>query len=422
MVAELDGHREDVAPRDEEGALALRGETERFDVLFHGEVRGSGGEAVRGDVDGEAHVLARDSVEDAERAAELVHDLPRVVRGGPAHVPRGGCRQLLGLCTGEVGGVEVEGSVAVGDEVDPIANPHGVALGPHRGRDARRGARREIVDPEILGPAPLIALPVAEIAEQRAVDDALAVGGEIARTRCGHGKLHREAAPGVDGVQGGQRRAVVGIPHRTEQDLLAVRRPSVDLIVVAVARGQGAACRVPGDLPWDASRRGNDVDLLVAVVLAGERDPLAIGRELGEQLEPGMSREARCGAAAGARRPEVPAIDERHAVAMDVGKAKEPRLGSSVADGAEQECGRDRETRRQPGAESRNHVHLHERKPPEGCARRRGGASAGRTERPASSGSLLSRSRPRDSVRPGGRQVLRPSTCRPRAATVPRMP
>ena len=79
--------------------------------------------------------------------------------------------------------------------------------------------------------------------------------------------------------------------------MLAVARPAEDLMVVAPARRQRPACRIPRELLRHAAGRRDDVHLFVAVVLAGECDPLPVGREPREQLETGVRRETRRGAA-----------------------------------------------------------------------------------------------------------------------------
>src|SRR2546428_482969 len=80
---------------------------------------------------------------------------------------------------------------AVGEKVNRIADPHRVALRALARRDELRSVRLQVVDVEILRPASLVALPRAEVAPERRVDEPLPVGGEIARTRSGHRKSHR---------------------------------------------------------------------------------------------------------------------------------------------------------------------------------------------------------------------------------------
>jgi hypothetical protein len=104
---------------------------------------------------------------------------------------------------------------------------------------------------------------------------------------------------------------------------MAVVRPAVNLVVIAPARRQGALRRIEGQLLGLAAIRGHDVDLLIAVVLAGEGDPLAVGRELREQLDAGVRGQARGRAAGRVHQPQVAAVGERDAVIVDVRKAQE---------------------------------------------------------------------------------------------------
>ena len=104
---------------------------------------------------------------------------------------------------------------------------------------------------------------------------------------------------------------------------MAVVGPAVDLVVVAPARRQWTRRRIEGQLPRLAAIGGHHVDLFIAVVLAGEGDPLAIGRELREQLDAGMRGQARGGAARRVDHPQIAAVGEDDAVVVDVRKAQE---------------------------------------------------------------------------------------------------
>ena len=103
---------------------------------------------------------------------------------------------------------------------------------------------------------------------------------------------------------------------------MAVVRPTVNLVVIAPARRQRTLRRIESQLFGLAAIRGHDVDLLIAVVLAGEGDPLAIRRELREQLDTGVRGEARGRAARRAGQPQVPAVGEYDAVIVDVRKTQ----------------------------------------------------------------------------------------------------
>jgi hypothetical protein len=202
------------------------------------------------------------------------------------------------------------------------------------------GVGGEVEDPEVLRPPPLIALPGAEVAGEGGVDDLPAVRREIGAAAPGHRQRLAEAAGDRHGVDAALA-VVPAVPQRAEEDRLAVRRPAVDLVVVPPARREGAAGGVEGELLRHAAGRRDDVDLLVAVVLAGEGDPLAVGRELGEQLEAGMGGQAGRRAAGRRSGPEIAGIGEDDLVPMDVGKPQQPGLAGRRAAG---ETGRRRET------------------------------------------------------------------------------
>src|SRR5467141_1558973 len=127
------------------------------------------------------------------------------------------------------------------------------------------GVSLQIKDVELLGPSTGIALPGAEIAEERRVDDFGAIGREIAGAGEGHGQSLREAAFGRNGVE-----TIVAeiemLAQGAEHDGLSIRGPAVDLIVITPARSERAAGGIERQLLGDASGNRDDVDLLVAVV------------------------------------------------------------------------------------------------------------------------------------------------------------
>ena len=235
-------------------------------------------------------------------------------------------RDLRRRLAREVVGVEVQRAVAVGGEVDRVADPHGIALRALRGRDGRERRRGEIVDEEVLGPPALVALPRAEVAEERRVDDPLPVRREVARAGGRHRQGRSDPAADRHSEQLRLRTHTVGFAHRAEEDRPAVRRPPDHLVVPAVARLHGPARRVVGEQPRRAPFGRDHVHLLVAFVLAGEGDPLSVGRVLGELLDARVRREPRGGAALRGDRPDVARVAEGDAVARDVGIAQQLRL------------------------------------------------------------------------------------------------
>jgi hypothetical protein len=75
----------------------------------------------------------------------------------------------------------------------------------------------------------------------------------------------------------------------------------------------------------------NHVDIEIAIVLTGERYPLAIGREFGEQFQPRVRGNATRHASAARHQPEVAAVTEDYLVPVDVGKTHQPALGRLLA-------------------------------------------------------------------------------------------
>ncbi len=267
-------------------------------------------------------------VEDPELAVELVDDAAGGrIAARPAHVPRGVLGERGGNACGDVVGVEIVVAAAVGGEVDDVPHPHRIAVGAGMIGDADGVVGRQIEDVELLSPPALVALPMTEVAHQRRVHHLGAVGGVVAGPRLGHRQRRRHAT----GHRHGEELGVTQVPavsHRPEEHRRAVRGPAVDLVVVAPARRQWTGRRVEGQEPRLAAGGGHDVDLFVAVILAGEGDPFPVGRKLGEQLETGMGRQPCRGAAGRGRQPQIAGISKNHLVAMDVGKPQQLGLGT----------------------------------------------------------------------------------------------
>jgi hypothetical protein len=117
------------------------------------------------------------------------------------------------------------------------------------------------------------------------------------------------------------------VAQAAEQHPLPVRRPAVDLVVVAPPLGERPPRRIEGELLGYATRHRHDVDLLISIVLPGEGDGLPVGRELGEQLETRMGRESGRRAARDRSQPEIAAVGEDDLVRMDIGEAEQLGLG-----------------------------------------------------------------------------------------------
>src|SRR5258707_12352487 len=97
------------------------------------------------------------------------------------------------------------------------------------------GVSLQIENVELLGPAAGIALPGAEIAEERRVDDFRAVGREIAGAGEGHGQSLGEATAGRNSIKTIFAEIEV-LAQGAENDGLSRRSPPIGLIVVAPRR------------------------------------------------------------------------------------------------------------------------------------------------------------------------------------------
>ena len=355
----LDRRGEDVAARDEQRPLPLRTQLRVLDQAGGGDPRRTHREAVVRHRDGDRTRRPPVDGVDLQLAVQLVDDPVRAVVARPADVPGVAVGELLRLARAEVVAVEVERSGPVGGEVDGVADPHRVAVGAPVIGDPLHGVRLAVEDVQLLRPASLVPLPGPEVAEQRRVDDAFPVGRQIPGARLRHRQRNRQPA-----VHRRQEQPAVGqvgaVPERPEEHRPAVRRPVVDLVVVAPPRRERPARRVVGELPRHAAGGGDHVDLLVAVVLPGERDARPVGREPREELQPGMRRQPDRRPAVGRRRPEVAGVAEDHPVAVDVRKAEQFRLRCAGRRRAErQRRHQNGGARRRRECGSSSHLHLH---------------------------------------------------------------
>ena len=313
-VALFRGNGEDLAAGGEHRALGVGTEVGAGDPVVGAAVDRAGLVAVVVHRDGHPSRLLRREFEHVQPAAVLVHDgvgaearvlhVVLVVMGHLAEVAGGGVvgpdLQLAGLVAGEV---------------DRVPVPHGEVLGAgpvgHLGRDVLV----EVVDPDVLGHAALVALPGARLAGDAVVGQLPAVG-RPAREAAGGQRDHRRQAA-VDG-----NRPELLLAHREARPrALEAHRFAVGLPVDhPVVQG------MPGQPPRLAARGGDHVDVVVAVIVAREGDPLAVGGELGLALvahEPGETSRL---AAAGGDRPQVASLHEDDRVAVDVGIAQQTHV------------------------------------------------------------------------------------------------
>ena len=220
---------------------------------------------------------ARLRVEAIEVAAVLVDNLTSIGAGELDVVVRI-VGHLLRLPVSGVVDKEVHRLVAVGDEVDVLANPHRADVLRHVVGQVLHLLGRGVVQPDVVGHAAAIILPVAELAEDAVVRHALAIRRVAAKSTLGQGQgLGHAAADG--GHPKSPLKAVadaVAIDHS-----LAVRRPGHHDVVRthAVAHVVARVGRRVGQSPGFATLGGDDVDFAVAIVFAGESNGLAVGRE-----------------------------------------------------------------------------------------------------------------------------------------------
>ena len=219
--------------------------------------------------------------------------------------------------------------VAVGREIDRVANPGRLAVRSRVVGQAPCTVVGEVEGPDILRAANAIALPAAELAVDRRVHKALAVRRKHAtagfrnRQRGFHatGHWHEIRASA----------AVIGChPVGTHQHVGTVHSPVEHAIVGAAAHPLTTDVVVAGELAGLSASGGHDINLAGAVVFGGEGDGTAIGRELRIQLLPRMRGQVHGRAATGGHGVDVAALDEGDGVRADVGKAQHARFRRSL--------------------------------------------------------------------------------------------
>ena len=247
--------REELAARREDQALSGRRDVEVLDVARRGNAGGTAVQAVRrdGDPDGcRRPVTIR--VEEVQRPRLLEDDAPGGVAPRPAEVPGFGVGPGPGLAALGVVGIQVVRPRTVRGEEDPGADPHRIPVRPRVVGDPDEVPAGRLEDVQVLGPAPGIALPGAEIPEERRIDQPLSVR----RPGAGAGARHREGrrqAPAALDFEEPAFRDPVPVAQRAEQDPPAVGRPVIDDVVVAPAGRHRAGGRIEGELFRHPRRR-----------------------------------------------------------------------------------------------------------------------------------------------------------------------
>ena len=213
-------------------------------------------------------------------------------------------------------------AIAIRVVVDRISYPHRV---PRRARafgNRFRFVRLQIEDVESVCFTSAVTLFRTEVARLWRVNHACSVGRVITRAcfrhrqSLGWSTIDRHRVKPRDWQR-------PGISLRFENDALAVLRPAINLIVPTPPWSERPLCRIKSKLPRHPARRRNDVDLLVAIVLTGERDPFPVWRKLRENFHTGMGSQTNCRAAVRRRRPNVAAVSKGYAVAVDVGETEQ---------------------------------------------------------------------------------------------------
>ncbi len=211
------------------------------------------------DPDRDLSDLLRGQVERPEVPPLLEGDDAGLARGPEHVVVAEACDRLRrpGL---KVVGMDVQGQVAVRDEIDPVLVPDGVLVGPGEIRDLAGLVLLQVIDPDILGPASPVSLPGPEFPHEGRVSQGLAVRREGRGRALGDLEgLFQPALQVDEEVLAGP--VAVGDAVGLEQDAAAVRRPVQDLMVESAPRGEEADVVIEGQLPGNASGRGHDVNL-----------------------------------------------------------------------------------------------------------------------------------------------------------------
>ncbi len=325
--AVLGRHGEDVAARAEEGAAAVGRDLEVRDAVADVHRRRAPAVEVLGDRDRHLLGLLAGQVESVDVAAVLEHD-GRVAERGELDVVVGEARELPGLLRPEVVAVEVhpERLVTIGEEVDLVPLPHRDDVLRRVVREIGGDLRLEVVQPQVVGHPAAVTFPGAELAEHAVVDELLAVGRIGGEPAAGQRQLLERTAGHADEIELAEEVVPLGAA-RAEQDVRVVLPPDHEVVgphsvrhVVALQRGG------PGQALGHAAFRRHQVNLGVAVVLAGEGKPFPVWREAREHLEPDVACQPAGDAAGRGDGVQVAGVGEDHLAAVDGGEAEQSRL------------------------------------------------------------------------------------------------
>ena len=283
-IALVRRHGEDLAACGEGGANAGGRQRGFLDRCRHALEARARPRKIPIDLDVQLLRLAGLGIEEVDVTSLLVDDAVGTSRGGHDVVVVV-MRELLELLRVGLIREDVPRVIAVGEEVDRVADPHRigiVAVGP---RQLLARVVGEVHDANRMRSSAAVMAPVADLGPlddhlrpEFLIGDALAVG----RIRAAEGTRHRqrfgESAVGRDAPQLEIRVVRNARAIRAEDHPLPVRAPSAD----AVHRGmEGEARRI-------AAGRGDDIDVHVAADGRRERDLRSVGREIRFRLDVGV--------------------------------------------------------------------------------------------------------------------------------------
>ncbi len=223
---------------------------------------------------------------------------------------------LLDLFGFRVVAEEGDGAVAIGEEVNLVADPERVRVVGIVARDLGEIERCQVDDPDRLGLAAVVALPRDLPLIEGRVGDQLAVGRD--RSAVGGGKRKFDGKAGAVGVDAEELGEVVPCSAAAEEeDVLAVGRPAGDDVLIGVIREA---------MGYAAGRRhGIDVD--VAVDARGVSEGLAVGREEGAVDDGSRGGEANGFATGSCHDPDVVGMAEGDLLLAEGGVEEEQRRG-----------------------------------------------------------------------------------------------
>ena len=303
-VAVLAGERDDLAARLEGRPLAVGGDGRVADRAAHRLPPRQRLEPVGATADRQPPVGVGARIEQVDRAGLLVgdHPAPGVHAAQVEALERAERLDLAG--PGRVA-VEVHRAVAVGREVDVAVEPAGERVAGAEVGDLLGVVGLQIEDPDRRNATTAVPLPGAERVADRGVGDPLA-GGVEARV-CGlrNGERLGHAAADRHQEQLGDRRP--RCPPAAEQDPIPVRMPVAHEVAV----------RVPGQAPRPPALDRDHVDVGVALVLRGIRDPASVRADAWGSLVARRARQPPRVAAGSVDDPEVLRVDEDHVIRGD---------------------------------------------------------------------------------------------------------